>query len=89
MECSTGDTMTAKERDNLMKMVRTLENKLGNPIKCPGKNNKKPKKCTKWTVEVDRARRPRRRAVRAVEEREMVREEDGKQNTWRKSCKRC
>ena len=40
MECSTGDTMTAKERDNLMKKVRTLENKLGNPRKCPGKNNK-------------------------------------------------
>ena len=36
--------------------VNTLENKLGNPKKCPGKNNKKQKKCTKWTVEVDRLR---------------------------------
>ena len=47
MECSTGDTMTAKERDNLMKKVKPLENKLSNPRKCPGKNNKKQKKCTK------------------------------------------
>ena len=39
MECSTGDTMTAKERENLMKKVKPLENKLGNPRKCPGKNN--------------------------------------------------
>ena len=56
MECSTGDTMTAKERDKLMKKVKPLENKLSNPRKCPGKNNKKQKKCTKWTVEVDRLR---------------------------------
>ena len=41
------------EGDNLMKKVKTLENKLGNPRKCPGKNNKKQKKCTsgpsRWT----------------------------------------
>ena len=36
--------------------VETLESKLGNPRKCPGKNNKKQKKCTEWTVEVDRLR---------------------------------
>ena len=56
MECSTGDTMTAKERDKLMKKVKPLENKLGNNKKCTGKNNKKQKKCTKRTVEVDRMR---------------------------------
>ena len=52
----TGDTMTAKERENLMKKVKPLENKLSNNKKRPGKNNKKQKKCTKWTVEVDRLR---------------------------------
>ena len=31
-------------------------NKLSNNKKRPGKNNKKQKKCTKWTVEVDRLR---------------------------------
>ena len=36
--------------------VETLESKLGNPRKCSGKHNKKQKKCTKWTVEVDRLR---------------------------------
>ena len=40
MECSTGDTMTAKERENLMKKVKALENKLGNPRKCPGKTTR-------------------------------------------------
>ena len=80
--------MTAKERDNLMKKVKPLENKLSNPRKCLGKNNKKQKKCTKWTVEVDRlaedrARQPRRRAVRAVEEREVVREAEVRE------CRRC
>ena len=39
MECSTGDTMTAKERDKLMKKVKPLENKLSNNKTCPGKNN--------------------------------------------------
>ena len=88
MECSTGDTMTVKERENLMKKVKPLENKLSNNKKCPGKNNKKQKKCTKWIVErwtaaEDRARQPRRRAVRAVEEREVVREEEARE------CRRC
>ena len=35
----TGDTMTAKERENLMKKVKPLENKLSNNKTCPGKNN--------------------------------------------------
>ena len=39
MECSTGDTMTATERENLMKKVKPLENKLSNNKTCPGKNN--------------------------------------------------
>ena len=39
MECSTGDTMTATERENLMKKVKPLENKLRNNKKRPGKNN--------------------------------------------------
>ena len=37
--CSTGDTMTVKERENLMKKVKPLENKLSNNKTCPGKNN--------------------------------------------------
>ena len=48
--------MTAKERENLMKKVKPLENKLSNNKKRPGNNNKKQKKCTQWTVEVDRLR---------------------------------
>ena len=48
--------MTVKERENLMKKVKPLENKLSNNKTCPGKNNKKQKKCTKWIVEVDRLR---------------------------------
>ena len=57
--------------------METLENKLSNKKKCPGKNNKKQKKCTKWTVEVDRLRTALDNRVGGpCEEREMVRKED-------------
>ena len=74
--------MTAKERDNLMKKVKPLENKLGNNKTCPGKNNKKQKKCTKWAVEVDRLRTALDNRVGGPceqsksENREVVREEE-------------
>ena len=86
--------MTAKERDNLMKKVRTLENKLSNPKKCPGKNNNKQKKCTKWTVEVDRLRTALDNRVggpceQSKSEKWCAKKMCGKQNIWRKSCRRC
>ena len=97
MECSTGDTMTVKERNNLMKKVKTLKSKLGNPKKCPGKNNKKQKKCTKWTVEVDRLRTALDNRVggpceQSKSEKWCAKKKCGKQNIWTKSmatCRRC
>ena len=81
-----------------MKKVKPLENKLGNPRKCPGKNNKKQKKCTKWTVEVDRLRTRLRTALdnrvggpceQSKSEKWCAKKTCGKQNIWRKSCRRC
>ena len=94
MECSTGDTMTVKERENLMKKVKPLENKLSNPRKCPGKNNEKQKKCTKWTVEVDRLRTAldNRVGEQSKSEKWCAKKKCGKQNIWTKcmaTCRRC
>ena len=93
MECSTGDTMTATERENLMKKVKPLENKLSNPRKCPGKNNKKQKKCTKWTVEVDRLRTALDNRVGGpCEQKWCAKKTCGRQNIWTKcmaTCRRC
>lgn len=91
MECSTGDTMTAKERENLMNKVRPLENKLSNNKKCPGKNSKK-QEVHQVTVEVDRPKWPRTALDNHVggpceqskSEKWCAKKKCGKQNIWTK-----
>ena len=70
-----------------MKKVKPLENKLSNPMKCPGKNNKKQKKCTKCTVEVDRLRTALDNHVggpceQSKSEKWCAKKKCGKQNIW-------
>ena len=53
MECSTGDTMTVKERENLMKKVKPLENKLSNNKTCRARTTRSrrsaPSGPSRWT----------------------------------------